>query len=334
MDIYLKKAVLTIFDRESGIFLPGETELDLTKEYIRSFTEKKIKGLISAKTKVGKLSPEAPFSGCLTNLVDNFIETTKKIGELWKTCYEQSEDAPSCDVLMALYEEDTELYLAFLKLNYQEGYTHFIAEEEGKLQNQLILYKTFLGSKSQMAQEAFTVNLKTLAFQLQEKKYQFSGEKRFYFSKEVLQVLPAPSIEEQVKKVKKAAEKVGKEFPVASYELVAEVKEAVAKNLEEKGSLDPVELGAAIFSDNYTAKDAFQQELEKITLQEVMPVIPQAKQISEKKYSKQKLKLSNGIELIVPLDIYKDQERLEIVHHPDGTLSVILKNIEEITNQF
>lgn len=334
MDIYLKKALLTILDRESGVFLPGENELDLTKDYLRNFIEKKIKGLVSAKTKVGQLPPNGPFSQYLSSVEENFVATAKKLCDVWKASYEQSEDAPSCDILIVLYEEDTQLYLALLKLNYQEGYTHFLEEENGQMKNQLILYKTLLGSQSQMAQEAVTVNLKTLAFQLQEKKYQFSGEKRFYFSNDVLGVLPAPSIEEQVKKVKKVAEKVGKEFPVASYELVAEVKEAVAKNLEEKGSLDPVALGAAIFPDNYSANEAFQQELAEVTPQKSSLIIPQAKQISEKKYSKQKLKLSNGIELIVPLEIYKDRERIEFIHNPDGTLSVILKNIEDITNQF
>ncbi|EOR11648.1 hypothetical protein EDAG_05508 [Enterococcus faecium D344SRF] len=42
MDIYLKKAILHIIDRETGSPVFSQKELDLTKEYIRDFLQKKI----------------------------------------------------------------------------------------------------------------------------------------------------------------------------------------------------------------------------------------------------------------------------------------------------
>ena len=57
MDIYLKKQSY-IIDRETGS-LPvfSQKELDLTKEYIRDFLQKKIQNL-SVQTKTGQLAEE------------------------------------------------------------------------------------------------------------------------------------------------------------------------------------------------------------------------------------------------------------------------------------
>jgi len=57
------------------------------------------------------------------------------------------------------------------------------------------------------------------------------------------------------------------------------------------------------------------------------------REISEKKYGKQKLKLSNGIELVVPVDVYRNPELIEFINNPDGTISVTIKNVAEIINR-
>ena len=52
-----------------------------------------------------------------------------------------------------------------------------------------------------------------------------------------------------------------------------------------------------------------------------------------KKFENQKLSLSNGIELIVPNNIYQDAESVEFIQNEDGTYSILIKNIEDIKNQ-
>lgn len=45
------------------------------------------------------------------------------------------------------------------------------------------------------------------------------------------------------------------------------------------------------------------------------PISPAVREIAEKKYGKQKLKLSNGIELIVPIDVYQNPDLFEFINH-------------------
>ena len=52
-----------------------------------------------------------------------------------------------------------------------------------------------------------------------------------------------------------------------------------------------------------------------------------------KKLESQKLSLSNGIELIVPNNVYQDAESVEFIQNDDGTYSILIKNIQDIQNK-
>ena len=78
---------------------------------------------------------------------------------------------------------------------------------------------------------------------------------------------------------------------------------------------------------------AFQEEVAEKGYIDQAPMLREVREISEKKYGKQKLKLSNGIELIVPLDVYRDPNLIEFINNPDGTISVTIKNVEEVINR-
>jgi len=50
----------------------------------------------------------------------------------------------------------------------------------------------------------------------------------------------------------------------------------------------------------------------------------------EKKLTVHKIKMDNGIQLDIPVDIYRDRNIIEFVNNPDGTISIIIKNISKI----
>ncbi len=56
--------------------------------------------------------------------------------------------------------------------------------------------------------------------------------------------------------------------------------------------------------------------------------------IFEKKYQKQKLKLDNGIEITVPVELLKNKDVIEFINQEDGSLEVVLRNIDSIKNSF
>lgn len=333
MDIYLKQAILHLLDRESGAPVFSQVPLDLTTAYIREYLTKKIQKLSTPQTKTGILAEAAPFTEMIKRLPQDFVTASADLTQLWYENYNQSEDAPGCDVFVVLYELDTALHVAFLKVNYNEGYTHYVDSEDAGLKNQLIINRAILANKTQKADEGLTVDLTTMAYELVEKKYTFSGEKRLYFSTEVIESQPQLSLEDNVKVIKRVAEKIGKKFDAPKHDLIADVKEAVYESIEENGELAVEEVAEKVFKDNITAKLAFKEEVAEKGFVDRAPLLREVKELTEKKYGKQKLKLSNGIELIVPLDVYRDPNLIEFVNNPDGTISVTIKNVEDVVNR-
>ncbi len=333
LDIYLKKAILHIIDRDAGSPIYSKKELDLTTEYIRTYLINKINKLSTAQTKTGVLTRSSFFMEQLQTINTDFISQTQALVEHWYQVYSQSEEAPSADLLFILYEVDTIKHLAMLKLNYKESYTHFVDCEEESIYNKLIINRAILPTKSQKPDEGITINLSTLTYELLEKRYLFSGEKIWYFSEKVIETQPAPSIDENIKEIKKAVKYIGKKFDEDEFELMATVKEAVYECIEETGTINNEHIAEQVFKENISAKMAYKDEMNESNFVDETPSIQKVREISEKKFGKQKLKMNNGIELIVPIDVYRNQEFVEIVNNPDGTLSVLLKNIEKISNQ-
>lgn len=333
MDIYLKSAILHIIDRETGTPVFSEKELDLTTEFIRVYLTSKITKLSTAQTKTGILAEESAFVDKMRGIPNDFISKSQQLAQHWYDVYSGSEDAPSADVLFILYELDTVMHLAMIKLNYKESYTHYVEYEDEAVYNKLIINRAILPSKSQKPDEGMTVNLDTLAYELLEKRYEFSGEKVWYFSEKVIESEPAPSIEENMKEIKKAVKRIGKKFNEDEFELIASVKEAVYESIEETGTIDNEQVAELVFKENISARMAYQEEVNESKFVDKTPPVREAREISEKKFGKQKLKMSNGIELIVPIEVYRNGDLIEFVNNPDGTVSIMLKNIEKISNQ-
>ncbi|MGX7198509.1 nucleoid-associated protein [Enterococcus nangangensis] len=333
MDIYLQKALLQIVDRNQGEPVCSAVELDLTTEYVREYLTKKINGLSSGQTKLGQLKHGSAFVEYAKRLTADFAESAASLTQHWYQTYQESEDGPSCDVFICLYEADTELYLAFFKVNFHDAYTHYVEGSEAGIENQLILHRAILSGKTQKADEGLLLKLSDLSYQLIEKKYTFSGEKRFYFSTAVLESAPLPSLDENVKVIKKVAEKIGEKFATPKYDIVAEVKEAVFTSISETGVMQVEDIAEKVFHDNFSAKTAFKEEVLEKGFVDEAPIVEEIKKQPAKKFGKQKLKLSNGIELIVPVEVYKNPDLIEFINNPDGTISVTIKNVEEVINR-
>lgn len=333
MDIYLKQAIMHIVDRKSGDPVFSQMALDLSTEYIRDYLTKKIQKLASSQTKTGTLAPDSEIAQLCKQAEKDFIHFSEAFVRRWYEVYQQSEDAPDSDVFVVLYELDEITYIAFLKVKYTEGFTHYVDANEQGIQNDLIINRAILPGKAQKADEGITINLSDFSYELIEKSYTFSGEKMNYFSTKVIESQPTPSLEDHVKVIKKTAEEIGEKFDTPSYNLVADVKEAVYDTIEEHGQIDTKQVAEQVFKDNVTAKMSFTEEVEEQGVTNQAPMMREVKEISEKKYGKQKLKLSNGIELVVPLEVYRDPELIEFINNPDGTISVTIKNVDEIINR-
>lgn len=119
-------------------------------------------------------------------------------------------------------------------VKYKEEYTHFTEVVEQGLLNKLILNRAILGGKTQKPDEG--CNLTTQTYELVEMKQVFSGEKRFYFSTEVIESAPLPSLDENMRVIKEFGKKMSEKFETPTFDVLARnIQEAVFETIEESG---------------------------------------------------------------------------------------------------
>lgn len=180
--------------------------------------------------------------------------------------------------------------------------------------------------------EALVINRVNHHYYLIEKRIKHNGSFANYFSENLLQVQPEQSVKKSIKMVEQAAQKIAENFQQDDFAFQSKMKAAIHKNLEEEQELSPEKLADQLFDNNLTARLTFVDELKES--------IPEPIQVSDidhsrqtKKLENQKLSLSNGIQLIVPNNVYEDAESVEFIQNPNGTYSILIKNIEDIQNK-
>ena len=100
---------------------------------------------------------------------------------------------------------------------------------------------------------------------------------------------------------------------------------------KEKGQIIVPELEEAVFKDNEQAAILYQEVAE----QQQIPKIPVyvSKKTERKLGKKQKLVTDSGIEILVPLELLKDDSVFEYQQNDDGKLSILIKEIGSIENK-
>jgi hypothetical protein len=86
-----------------------------------------------------------------------------------------------------------------------------------------------------------------------------------------------------------------------------------------------------VYEKNADIKQEYVQEIEKAGIIEKEISLPQ--KIIEKKFKTHRIKTDTGIEIDFPLEYADNTDRIEFVNNPDGTVSIIIKNVGRITNK-
>ena len=176
------------------------------------------------------------------------------------------------------------------------------------------------------------LNLATGDYQILEKQYVIEGKRCLYLSERILEIAPPQAAPQQIKQIKKAVADTAKQFDQEPYQALATTQKVILQQLEEDHVINAEEITRQVFKDNLGAQDAVREALVKREVPTNIAVNNVPKY--EKKYAKQKFKLANGIELMVPTELYDDPEVIEFINNPDGSISVMIKNVDTIVNAF
>lgn len=324
MDIYVKKAIIHQFSPADTELLLADKFLNITPK-IEEYLRKKIERVYSDDAKTGVFDSENVF---LAQLSDDLLETSVTVAKLWQEEFSVSENQKTNDLIFVQFDKEGVEHFAFLRIALRETLTHL----GGEVDNPIKLTQNNLPGFGTGADEALVINLKSRKYHLIEKRIKYNGAFLNYMSDNLLQVNPTISAKKSIKALEKTAQKVAESFNKDDFQFQSKVKSSIFKNLEENDELSPEKLADDLFDSNLTARLTF--------IDQVKEAIPEPVKFDEidssrqkKKFENQKLSLSNGIELIVPNNVYQDAESVEFIQNDNGTYSILIKNIEDIQNK-
>ncbi len=320
-EIRIKKAIVHILDSTIGMPVLSDAELDFGSEFA-DFLKEHIAKISSGDD--GKscqfYKEESEVYRMLTQYSDDFfVDVSKDMADFLYSIMNSNIDIPPADLIVVRFRYGEEEYLGLLKMNYKSLYTHrTLASEEGGNTNEIIRHKSILPPESQRLSEAAIIGLSDLSVQVVERKYDVNGEKTNYFSYLFLKCSGRMSHKSKLSIVTKAVEAVQKDGygDLGQYEAQMKAKRIIQEELEERGGFVVEEIAEKIFEEKPELKTAFQDKMEKYDMVKE-EVLPQS-EATTRKYQKQHLFTDTGIEIKIPMEQYKN---------PDGTVSVLIKNI-------
>ncbi|MCW0953859.1 nucleoid-associated protein [Weissella ceti] len=330
----IRHAILHIIDKDSGNLIASQDEMSLDTPTVHDYLAGIINKFDQGDFKPGQLT-DADYLGQMINAESDvsFVDRSTQLAEKLFAIIAASPDVPAGDLFFVEYAEGQDDFFAILKMNLAPHYTHMVDYRENDLVNQVILNQAILPDPSQRIQEGVVVNLMTGEFQLVEKQYIIDGHRVNYFSEKFLEVDPEESTKDNIKAIKQTVKKVANKFDIPEHEAFSKTQDAILDSMHDNnGDVRTADIADAVFAGNVAAKTAYNEIATDKSLDETFSVPNQ--QAYEKKYQVQRFKLDSGIEIAIPTELYQDKTKVEFINNPDGSMSLVIKDIESIINKF
>ena len=230
---------------------------------------------------------------------ENFIPVSQKLGELLYGVMNKNIDIPPADLLVVEYEVEQQHFLALLKMNYKTYYTHMTDSDPWGNSNSVIKQKAILPGENQKLAEAALIDMTDKNLKIMAKAVD-DVQKKFYHESE-------------------------------QFEVQMETKSIINQALEEDGGFAVPVLIDKIFKEQEEMKEQVIEKLDKyhLTETEVEPQNP----ATTRKYGKQNLITDTGIEIRIPMEQYQNKDKVDFITNPDGTISVLIKNVGSIISK-
>lgn len=238
-------------------------------------------------------------------------------------------DIPSADFCVATFQCEGRSYLALLKMNYKDSFVHMTqSADDGSNYVSIIMQTATLPASAAKLTEAVIIDLEDYTVRIVEKKYEVNGVNTNYLSELYLKCYARMSQRTRMKIVEKAVDQINHKYFADNIEKQLESKAVIEGQIREEGAIMPAVIGEKLYQDYPTVREEFEEKLGKYNMvkEEVRP----QNEVTVRKLHKQYLKTDTGIEINIPMDEYNNNDSVEFITNPDGTISIMIKNINRL----
>lgn len=327
MEIIIHQAILHVLDTtlDAPVLSGGGMELTAEKTaYLQNHIEKL---LASDEIRQCRPLPDSAFRNELEHNQD-FIDLSCRIAGVLFDYMHAHTTIPGADLAVVDFTRDGAPWLGILKLNYKNGYTHYTETVEGAPVNSIIQQRACLPTQSGKVEEGALVNLTDYSMRLLEKKYDIDGHKEFYLSSVVFQYTQAEPEKKKLQAIQEAAAQAVKDAYGDEPHADAQVAMLIANQAADNDNQVSVEQVRQQLAEEYPlAAVPFDDYVEKSEVLEeaAAPVTVTPARI--RRMESRSIRTANGIEVKIPTELLNSDSELEFLHDPDGSVSLLIKNV-------
>ena len=327
MEIIIHQAILHVLDTtlDAPVLSGGGMELTAEKTaYLQNHIEKL---LASDEIRQCRPLPDSAFRNELEHNQD-FIDLSCRIAGVLFDYMHAHTTIPGADLAVVDFTWDGAPWLGILKLNYKNGYTHYTETVEGAPVNSIIQQRACLPTQSGKVEEGALVNLTDYSMRLLEKKYDIDGHKEFYLSSVVFQYTQAEPEKKKLQAIQEAAAQAVKDAYEDEPHADAQVAMLIANQAADNDNQVSVEQVRQQLAEEYPlAAVPFDDYVEKSEVLEeaAAPVTVTPARI--RRMESRSIRTANGIEVKIPTELLNSDSELEFLHDPDGSVSLLIKNV-------
>ncbi len=327
MEIIIHQAILHVLDTtlDAPVLSGGGMELTAEKTaYLQNHIEKL---LASDEIRQCRPLPDSAFRNELEHNQD-FIDLSCRIAGVLFDYMHAHTTIPGADLAVVDFTRDGAPWLGILKLNYKNGYTHYTETVEGAPVNSIIQQRACLPTQSGKVEEGALVNLTDYSMRLLEKKYDIDGHKEFYLSSVVFQYTQAEPEKKKLQAIQEAAAQAVKDAYEDEPHADAQVAMLIANQASDNDNQVSVEQVRQQLAEEYPlAAVPFDDYVEKSEVLEeaAAPVTVTPARI--RRMESRSIRTANGIEVKIPTELLNSDSELEFLHDPDGSVSLLIKNV-------
>lgn len=327
MEIIIHQAILHVLDTtlDAPVLSGGGMELTAEKTaYLQNHIEKL---LASDEIRQCCPLPDSAFRNELEHNQD-FIDLSCRIAGVLFDYMHAHTTIPGADLAVVDFTRDGAPWLGILKLNYKNGYTHYTESVDGAPVNSIIQQRACLPTQSGKVEEGALVNLTDYSMRLLEKKYDIDGHKEFYLSSVVFQYTQAEPEKKKLQAIQEAAAQAVKDAYEDEPHADAQVAMLIANQAADNDNQVSVEQVRQQLAEEYPlAAVPFDDYVEKSEVLEeaAAPVTVTPARI--RRMESRSIRTANGIEVKIPTELLNSDSELEFLHDPDGSVSLLIKNV-------
>ena len=327
MEIIIHQAILHVLDTtlDAPVLSGGGMELTAEKTAYLQYHIEKL--LASDEIRQCRPLPDSAFRNELEHNQD-FIDLSCRIAGVLFDYMHAHTTIPGADLAVVDFTRDGAPWLGILKLNYKNGYTHYTETVEGAPVNSIIQQRACLPTQSGKVEEGALVNLTDYSMRLLEKKYDIDGHKEFYLSSVVFQYTQAEPEKKKLQAIQEAAAQAVKDAYEDEPHADAQVAMLIANQAAGNDNQVSVEQVRQQLAEEYPlAAVPFDDYVEKSEVLEeaAAPVTVTPARI--RRMESRSIRTANGIEVKIPTELLNSDSELEFLHDPDGSVSLLIKNV-------